>query len=236
MVTERLFDSRVEMIAALQMECETALRESIEDRGEATFMVSGGSTPEPLYKVLSNSDLDWESVYVALVDERWVDFEHDKSNEAFTVKHLIQNKAAAANLVGMKNSAETAAEGLDDCESAYQQLAQPFDITILGMGSDGHTASLFPHAQGLDEALNPESGQLCAAIIAKQSDVTGAITERMTLTLAGLLQSKTLVLLITGDEKLAVLRVAQAGTDVKEMPIRAVLQQQKVPVVVYWAP
>lgn len=236
MVIERLFDNRAEMIAALQTECETSLREAIEDRGEASFMVSGGSTPEPLYKALSNVDLDWESVYVALVDERWVDFEHDKSNEAFTVKHLIQNKAAVANLVGMKNSAETAADGLDDCESAYQQLAQPFDVTILGMGSDGHTASLFPHAQGLDAALEPEADALCAAIIAKQSEVTGAITERMTLTLAGLLRSKTLVLLITGDEKLAVLRAAQAGSDVKEMPIRAVLQQQKVPVIVYWAP
>lgn len=236
MVTERLFENRADMIAALQAECETSLREAIEERGEATFMVSGGSTPEPLYKALSNVDLDWESVYVALVDERWVDFEHDKSNEAFTVKHLIQNKAAVAYLVGMKNSAETAADGLDDCESAYQQLAQPFDVTILGMGSDGHTASLFPHAQGLDAALEPEADALCAAIIARQSDVTGAITERMTLTLAGLLRSKTLVLLITGDEKLAVLRAAQAGTDVKEMPIRAVLQQQKVPVIVYWAP
>jgi 6-phosphogluconolactonase len=236
MVSERLFDNRADMIAALQVECEAALREAIEDRGEATFMVSGGSTPEPLYKALSNSDLDWSSVYVALVDERWVDFNHDKSNEAFTVKHLIQNKAESANLVGMKNSAETAAEGLADCEAAYQQLAQPFDITILGMGSDGHTASLFPHAQGLDEALNPESDQLCAAIIAKQSEVTGAIVERMTLSLAGLLRSKSLVLLITGDEKLAVLRAAQAGTDVKAMPIRAVLQQQQVPVTIYWAP
>ncbi|MFC3117320.1 6-phosphogluconolactonase [Cellvibrio fontiphilus] len=236
MVTERLFENRAEMIAALQAECEAALRTAVEERGEATFMVSGGSTPEPLYKALSQVDLPWESVYVALVDERWVDFDHDKSNEAFTVKHLIQNKAAVANLVGMKNSAETAAQGLDDCESAYQQLAQPFDITILGMGSDGHTASLFPHAQGLADALTPDSGQLCAAIIAKQSEVTGAITERMTLTLAGLLRSKVLVLLITGDEKLAVLRAAQAGNDVSEMPIRAVLQQQQVPVVVYWAP
>lgn len=236
MVTERLFENRAEMIAALQAECEVALRTAVEERGEATFMVSGGSTPEPLYKALSQVDLPWESVYVALVDERWVDFEHDKSNEAFTVKHLIQNKAAVANLVGMKNSAETAVQGLDDCESAYQQLAQPFDITILGMGSDGHTASLFPHAQGLADALMPDSEQLCAAIIANQSEVTGAITERMSLTLSGLLRSKVLVLLITGDEKLAVLRAAQAGNDVSEMPIRAVLQQQQVPVVVYWAP
>lgn len=236
MVTEYLFENRQEMIDALQAVCVTALNEAIEDRGEASFMVSGGSTPEPLYKSLSNVDLDWASVYVALVDERWVDFDHDKSNEAFTVKHLIQNKAAVANLVGMKNTAATAEEGLADCEAAYQQLAQPFDITILGMGSDGHTASLFPHAKGLDAALNPVSNELCAAIIANQSEVTGAITERMTLTLAGLLRSKSLLLLITGDEKLAVLRQAQAGTDINEMPIRAVLQQQQVPVMIYWAP
>ena len=236
MVTERFFENRQDMVAALEAECVDALNQAIEERGEATFMVSGGSTPEPLYKSLSNVDLDWESVYIALVDERWVDFNHDKSNEAFTVKHLIQNRAAVANLIGMKNTAETAQEGLADCEAAYQQLAQPFDITILGMGNDGHTASLFPHANGLDAALNPESTELCAAIIAHQSEVTGAITERMTLSLAGLLRSKTLVLLITGQEKLDVLRKAQAGTDVAEMPIRAVLQQDSVPVVVYWAP
>jgi len=236
MLTERFFENRQDMVAALETECVAALNQAIEDRGEATFLVSGGSTPEPLYKSLSNVDLNWGSVYIALVDERWVDFEHDKSNEAFTVKHLIQNKAAAANLVGMKNTADTAQEGLADCEAAYQQLAQPFDITILGMGNDGHTASLFPHANGLEAALNPDSPELCTAIIAHQSEVTGAITERMTLSLAGLLQSKTLVLLITGQEKLDVLRKAQAGTDVAEMPIRAVLQQDRVPVVIYWAP
>lgn len=236
MVTEHLFKNRQEMVAALQQECVSALTSAIEERGEATFMVSGGSTPEPLYQSLSNVELDWGAVYIALVDERWVDFDHDKSNEAFTVKHLIQNEAVIANLIGMKNTAETAQEGLEDCEAAYQQLAQPFDVTILGMGSDGHTASLFPHAQGLEAALNPDSPEICAAITANQSEVTGAIVERMTLSLAGLLRSKTLVLLITGDEKLAVLRKAQAGTDVNEMPVRAVLQQQKVPVSIYWAP
>ncbi len=236
MVTEHLFENRQEMIAALQLVCVTALNEAIDERGEATFMVSGGSTPEPLYQSLSKVELDWESVYVALVDERWVDADHDKSNEAFILKHLIQNKAAVANLVGMKNTAETAQEGLADCEAAYQQLAQPFAVTILGMGSDGHTASFFPHAIGLESALNPASAELCAAITAKQSDVTGVITNRMTLSMTGLLHSRSLLLLISGDEKLAVLRQAQAGTDVNEMPIRAVLQQQQVPVSIYWAP
>lgn len=236
MITERLFDTREELVKALEAECIQALVSAVEDRGEATFMVSGGSTPEPLYKSLSQVDLPWDDVYVALVDERWVDFDHSKSNEAFIVKHLIQNKAANTNLVGMKNDALSAEVGLDDCEAAYQQLAQPFDMTILGMGSDGHTASLFPYAPGLEAALDVESNQLCAAINANRSEVTGDITERMTLTLAGLLKSRLLVLMITGQEKLDVLRKAQAGLDVLEMPIRAVLQQEQVPVVVYWAP
>jgi 6-phosphogluconolactonase len=236
MLTEKLFENRAELIAALQQECVQALQQAIDDRGEATFMVSGGSSPEVLYKSLSNVDLPWESVYVALVDERWVEFDHEKSNEAFVAKTLIQNKAAVANLIGMKNSAATAVEGLDDCESVYQQLAQPFDVTILGMGSDGHTASLFPHAIGLDAALDLESKNLCAAISAHQSEVTGAITERMTLNLAGLLRSRSLLLLITGEDKLKVFRDAQAGNDVSEMPMRAILQQQQVPVTLYWAP
>ncbi len=234
MVSERIFASRAELIAALQQECEQALLTAVEERGEATFMVSGGSSPEALYKSMSNLDLPWESIYVALVDERWVNFDHDKSNEAFVVNSLIQNKAAVANLIGMKNTAESAQEGLADCEAAYQQLAQPFDITILGMGSDGHTASLFPNANGLQEALTTDA--LCAAINAHPSEVTGAITERMTLSLNGLLQSKALVLLLTGEEKLNVFRAAQAGSDVNEMPIRALLQQDKVPLTVYWAP
>src|SRR5690554_3891385 len=103
MLTEKLFDSREEMLAALEEECLTALGGAIDDRGEATFMVSGGSTPELLYKNLSRAELAWPSVYVALVDERWVDFEHDKSNEAFVAKTLMQNKAAQAQLIGMKN-------------------------------------------------------------------------------------------------------------------------------------
>ncbi len=234
MVSERIFAGRAELIAALQQECEQALLTAVEERGEATFMVSGGSSPEALYKSMSNLDLPWESIYVALVDERWVNFDHDKSNEAFVVNSLIQNKAAVANLIGMKNTAESAQEGLADCEAAYQQLAQPFDITILGMGSDGHTASLFPNANGLQEALTTDA--LCAAINAHPSEVTGAITERMTLSLNGLLQSKALVLLLTGEEKLNVFRAAQAGSDVNEMPIRALLQQDKVPLTVYWAP
>ncbi len=236
MVSEKFFDSREALLAALQEDCVAELDAALKERGKASFLVSGGSSPAPLYQRLSQINLDWSSVSVALVDERWVNCDHPKSNETFVVENLLQNQAASAQLQGMKNAAGTPAEGLAECEAAYRKLPQPFDLTILGMGPDGHTASFFPHAEGLEKALDPESNELCAAINANKSEVTGAFTERMTLSLAGLLESRRLVLLITGEDKLRALRAAQDGADASAMPVRAVLQQSKVPLDIYWAP
>ncbi|ROQ19737.1 6-phosphogluconolactonase [Marinimicrobium koreense] len=234
MLDEKIFDSREALLAALQEDCVAVLDEALKERDQASFLVSGGSSPAPLYQRLSQIALDWKRIQVALVDERWVEPGHAKSNETFVQKNLLQHAAGQAPFLGMKNSAETAAEGLAACEQAYQKLAQPFDLTILGMGPDGHTASLFPNAEGLEEALTTDS--LCSAITAHQSEVTGEYTERMTLSLAGIVNSCRLVLLITGDEKLQALRAAQGEGPVGDMPIRAVLRQNKVPVTLYWAP
>lgn len=233
-VAERFFESREAMIDAVYEHTINALKSALNDDGEASFLVSGGSSPAPIYQRLSEAEIAWENIKVALVDERWVDYDHDKSNEAFIVKTLLQNNAANAKLVGMKNTSSTAAGGLAQCEEAYQTLARPFTATVLGMGPDGHTASLFPHAQGLDKAL--ETDALCSAITAQQSEVTGDCTERMTLSLAGIANSQHVLLLISGDEKLATYREAMAGGDVAAMPVRAILQQDDVPVTVYWAP
>lgn len=235
MVNEQLFESREALLAALQEDCVAELRSALDDRGQATFMVSGGSSPVPLYQRLSQIALDWSAISVGLVDERWVERDHPKSNEALVVKNLLQHQAASAQFQGMKNTGATPFEGLAECEAAYQKLPRPFDLTLLGMGPDGHTASLFPHARGLETALDPASGSTCAAIEAHESEVTGAFTERMTLSLNGLLASRRLVLLITGEDKLEALRAAQGGSELAAMPVRAVLQQDQVPVDIYWA-
>jgi len=246
-LTFREFESRAALVEALTLDCQQALQAGVDAKGRASFLVSGGSSPAPAYENLSNTDLPWDKIDVALVDERWVDLDHAGSNEAFVNRTLLQNKAANANLIGMKNSANSAIEGLAECEHNFSKLTQPFDVTILGMGPDGHTASFFPHSQGLDTALNLDGDALCAAIIADKSEVTGDNVERMTLSLAGLLKSRELKLLISGAEKLAVFREAEVshvaggtGSDVDShvasMPVRAVIQQQQVPVTVYWAP
>jgi 6-phosphogluconolactonase len=233
-VVERFYNTPEAMIDAVFEHTIEALTEALADGDAASFLVSGGSSPAPIYKRLSEADVAWNKIKVALVDERWVDFDHDKSNEAFIVKTLLQNNAANAKLIGMKNTAATAADGLAQCEASYQTLPTPFDVTVLGMGPDGHTASWFPHAKGLDEALSSDA--LCSAITARKSEVTGDCVERMTLSLAGVANSKHVLLLISGDEKLATYREALAGGDVADMPVRAILEQDKVPVTVYWAP
>ncbi|MBU2886455.1 6-phosphogluconolactonase [Gilvimarinus agarilyticus] len=233
-VEERFFDSREQMVDAVFEHTISALREATSQRDAASFLVSGGSSPAPIYKRLSEADLAWQKIQVALVDERWVDIDHEKSNAAFIQQTLLQNNASEVELVGMKNSAVSAADGVAKCEAAYQKLAAPFDVTILGMGPDGHTASLFPHAKGLAESL--ETKNLCSAITAIKSEVTGDCTERMTLSLNGIVNSRHLLLLISGEEKLATYREALAGDNISGMPVRAVLQQDQIPVTVYWAP
>ena len=224
------------MFAALLIECSDKLTAAIEEKQTATLLVSGGSTPQSLYQQLSAVTLDWQKVSIALVDERWVDTSQPGSNETFITNNLLINNAASAQYVAMKGSEASAVLGQPSCEQRYQQLCCPFDVTILGMGSDGHTASLFPQAKGLTEALDTNLRNLCVAINAKPSEVTGELTQRMSLSLFGLLQSQELHLLITGEGKLAVYKQALANADVMQTPVSALLQQDKVPVKVYWAP
>ncbi len=236
MVQEFIFENRESMQAALLETCLGLLEVSLDNQQQASLLVSGGSSPEPLYRQMADTDFAWENITVALVDERWVAGDHPKSNEAFVLRTLLTNNAASANFISMKNDAASAAEGVDECNQAYGKLPLPWSLCLLGMGSDGHTASLFPFAEGLDDALASEAAPACVSIMAKPSEVTGDITERMSLSLAGILKAERIVLIITGEEKRQVYQQALAGDDLAEMPVRAVLKQQKVPVDVYWAP
>lgn len=236
MLQERFFDDAALLYAQLAEDCAKYLSQALAEASAASFLVSGGSTPVPLYQQLSRYELDWQKIYMALVDERWVAVENSASNEALIKRSLLQNFAVTANFTAMKSSAETAEKALLQVEERYQNLPDFVALSILGMGSDGHTASLFPHAHGLASALDPNSSRYCVAIQAQASAVTGNHTERMSLSLWALLKSRRIILLMTGEEKLAVYRQALQGDDVKAMPVRAILQQQQIPVDVYWAP
>ena len=228
---ERFYDDEESFNHSVESNVSYLLSKAIEERGQATFLVSAGKTPKSLYRSLSNTELFWDQVKVATVDERWVETDDNLSNEKLIRSNLLQNNAKNAVFHGMKTDAKHAIDAVNDINNTYASLNAPFDITILGMGIDGHTASLFPRANGLDE-----SSSLCQPIQMNNSEQTTEVNERVTLTLTSLLQSKVIFLLLRGKEKLATYQKAMSGSDVFEMPIRAILQQSKIPVVVNWAP
>lgn len=211
------------------------LNEGIAQNGQASLALSGGSTPIALFKKLSCIDLPWQAITVSLVDERWVATSDADSNEHLVQTHLLQNRAATANFIGMKNPANTATEGEEECNRQLQKSPRPFDVLLLGMGQDGHTASLFPGAAKLPGATDMDSGKLCMSIAP-----VNAPHERMTLTLPAILDSKRIFLHITGEDKKKVLEQAFAPGSAEAMPIRFILQQQpqkkRMQFSIYWAP
>ncbi len=226
-----LFSDRHTLVDTLAERIDEALSSSLADHGRASLAVSGGSTPVPLFERLSGLDIPWQKVVITLVDERWVAPSEPDSNEQLVQRHLLRNKAAAAAFVGLKNSAVTAGEGATECEQQLRQIPRPFTVLILGMGNDGHTASLFPGAEQLAAATAMDSGATCMAVTP-----TAAPHERMTLTLPAILDAGEIILHISGQEKKAVLEQAEAAGPPEKMPVRFVLRQQKTPVTVYWAP
>lgn len=234
MIHERRFNDREAMIQRLCDEMTGCITRDLQTHNRATILLSGGSSPGPLYRRLAQAELSWDKISVALVDERWVEPDHEASNERLLRETLLQHRAAGAELNGMKTTAATPQEGLGECNARYAALPAPYSVCLLGMGNDGHAASLFPHAQGLQQAL--ESRERCAAIQAQPSEATGAIVQRMTMTPWAILQSRMLILMFTGEDKWQVYQRARESGAVADMPVRCFLRQQTIDLHLYWAP
>lgn len=224
------FDNASQLAQRLADKVADLLQEAIDSRGKASLVVSGGSTPVELFKLLSNKPIDWSDVYITLADERWVDVTSSNSNEALVKTHLLKNKAACAKFTGLKNMFLSAAEGCQMADEKLHHFPQRFDVVILGMGNDGHTCSWFPCAQRSELVNALTSDNSCAAVIP-----TTALHQRITLTKTRILASRQIFLHLVGEQKLAVYRQALENTDVYSMPIRAVLAQHKTPLDVYWS-
>ena len=197
---------------------------------QALLLVSGGHTPIPVFKALSDIGIDWSEVSVSLADERWVVTSDPDSNEALVRRLLLQNRAKDAHFVGLKNDAVSPQAGWPQCEAALNTLPWPADLLVLGMGDDGHTASLFPGAPELSDALAAESRKAIAIT------PPHAPHARMSLTRHALLNTREILVHIQGDAKWAAYQKAKADGPIEEYPIRCVLHQDKVPTYVYWSP
>jgi 6-phosphogluconolactonase len=209
------------------------LRGGLARRGQALLVVSGGSTPVPFFEALAEADLDWPRVAITLADERWVPPVHADSNERLVRTHLLRGPAAQAHFVSLLTQDASAALGLPTVESRVEGLPWPADVVILGMGGDAHTASLFPHAPELAQALDESRPECCVAVgVPSPPNVQ---CERISLTQRALLDTHQLVVHVTGSAKRMVLEQALKEGAVQSMPIRLALHQTRIPCEVFYS-
>ena len=226
------FDNKTELSLALSRHIHGRLSRILHTGGRANLALSGGSTPAGLFARLAALDLDWSRINLTLADERCVPASSDASNEHLVRTVLMRDRAKNARFFPLANGSETDFAWLQHCrEQLLAHELLPFDILVLGMGNDGHTASLFPCSDNIEHMMSPDNHELLGLV----SPAT-APHLRVSFTLSTLLLSRKVILHITGRDKLAALEKAMAGKDVLEMPVRAFLQAPGLDMDIYWAP
>ena len=218
-------------IVAIAAHLADFLREALQRSARARILLSGGKTPEPVYRALAHADLDWSHVDVALVDERWLQPDDPDSNAHLIRNTLLRERAAAAHFEPLTRAGRTLAASVQ-LANAHARC-EP-DIIVLGMGDDGHTASLFPRARGLERALNADADYV--AIDATGCDGAGGWPMRISLTPAGLSKAPRRLLLIRGEGKQRVLDRALKSDDPGEFPVRVAFTTPGASLQVHWCP
>ena len=182
-----------------------------------TAAMPGGTTPVKFYELLANAPIEWENVNMVLSDERWVDVHADDSNEKQLSKYVPLKRAG---FISLKTSSEKPEDALPELERRLKKLPK-FDLVILGMGDDGHFASVFPGK------VNSEIGNFNIARPAN-------LQKRISLAPSKLLNSEKIIILISGPKKLAVIEEINAGGGAN-FPVSAIINQGKTPVEIFWS-
>ncbi len=224
------FENAAAASAALADAVAAALQQALDKKGSAVLAVSGGRSPIAFFEALSQKNLAWQNIGVTLVDERIVPTTHADSNTGLVHEYLLQNQAATAQWIPVVEAGKTEA-GLQPeavVQTALQHYRQP-DVLVLGMGGDGHTASLFPQAPQLDKGLDEAN----TVPLLHTTPVT-APHERVSMTLAAIAQTPAVFLAIGGAEKKAVFDQAAAAPS-KTYPTSYILNHEKVNCHVYYA-
>ncbi|MGV1759449.1 6-phosphogluconolactonase [Rhizobium sp. A22-96] len=225
------FANGAELAGKLADKVAETLSAAIEARGSASIAVSGGSTPKAFFQALSSRSIDWDKVTITLVDERFVPADNPRSNHLLVQENLLKDKAATAKFLPLYQAVASVEEAAAIATEKTRAVGHPFDVAILGMGNDGHTASFFPGGNNLLTALDPNTPR---GIITMEAQDAGE--PRLTFTFSSLQDARLLVLHIEGAGKKDVLAKAEAPGEETEMPIRAMLRRAASPVEIYWAP
>jgi 6-phosphogluconolactonase len=230
-IVEHDFSDRAALADALAAAVAGRLNASIAARAHAVLAVSGGTTPALFLRRLAAQPLDWSRVMVTLCDERWVPPTHARSNARLVRENLLQGAAAAARFEPLFADAPEPDAVLAEITRRIDALPAPFDVVVLGLGLDGHTASLFPDADRLVQALDPKGR---ASVLPMRAPSAGE--PRITLTLPVLAAARNLYLQIEGADKLVVFgRIMRTEGAMAASPLRALMRHAAVPLDVYWS-
>lgn len=206
-----------------------SINSALETQNDCAIVVSGGSTPGPCFDLLSANPLDWPHVTVVPSDERWVPANHADSNDRLIRERLLKDEASAGHVLSMFRQGLTADDATDEISQQLAELSTPFAAVLLGMGEDGHFASLFPDYKDLQHALKPDNTSLCMAV-----KTAGSPHQRISLSLSALINTFQIVLLIFGDAKKHVFETADQGGS--NYPVEGLLKHHLSPLTVIWAP
>jgi len=228
-VREHRYADGATLASALARSVADDLRRGIAERGGALLAVSGGMTPRKFLSALSAEELDWQRISVTLADERWVPPTHSRSNERLVRETLLVGKAAAAKFVPLYADAPDPESGLEQVAARIDAMPLPFDALVLGLGNDGHCASLFPDGDRFAAATDLANPVRLAPM---RSPSAGE--PRITLTLPTLAAARALYLQIEGTDKQDTLAHVRAGEGAyARSPLRALLRAARVPLDVY---
>lgn len=226
------YDDAAEMAAAVAGDVAFIIESAIEARGAAVIALAGGNTPIPIYEKLASAKLNWKRVTIIPTDERIVALGDPLSNVTAVAKFFLPKGARVIPIVP-NALADYKAAGRS-ADALMQDLHWPLDLCLLGVGSDGHTASIFP-GPDLEEALTSPNG-LRALGVMPEPMPTDAPVPRVTLSLAAITTARALMIAATGKEKRSVIELAIKQGNASAYPIGRALAGTELPVDIHWAP
>lgn len=214
------------------------LKAAIADHGRALYLAAGGSTPKPVYQAVAQTDMDWSKVTQVILDERFVPLDDARSNQKMLASCFAGSPAEAQNVFGLTRDDRDLEASVNQSEAALKALGggdcPAFDFALMGMGPDGHYASIFPlHPINISVYNSPYW-----VMAARASDVPDQEPQidRITLTVPAINRAKEVYFYITGETKLKVLQEFSQIADPFQSPIGAYLVQSPVTVHFVWAP
>ena len=228
-INEAFYASRSLASAAAAQHVAENIDSGLGNAAELAVVFSGGSTPQECYEILAKTDLPWDKVHILLSDDRCVPIDHEASNVGMVRRMFATDCARNVRIESIYDPAVPPENTCIALSAKMESLPMPFSISLLGMGADGHFASLFPDFSELDDGLDEDGEERCLPVHTASSQYP-----RVTLTMATLIKSKEILLLFFGEDKRDVYESAKLPESA--YPISRLLQQEQTPVRVIWAP